>query len=86
MNTCLERSRSIAPLDKLKPSAVELHSGFDQIPQEATRMIDVELELDLSRSNAYFAEARRYSPGGAPDAKGWEQDLFYLERAKGNRL
>ncbi len=49
-------------------------------------MINVELKLDLSRSNAYFDEARRYSPGGAPDAKGWERDLFYIERAKGNRL
>jgi len=49
-------------------------------------MIDVDLNLDLSRSRAYFDEARRYSPGGAPDAKGWEQDLFYINRAKGNRL
>ena len=49
-------------------------------------MIDVELKLDLSRSNSYFDEAHRYSPGGAPDAKGWERDLFYIERAKGNRL
>ena len=49
-------------------------------------MINVDLKLDLSRSNAYFNEARRYSPGGAPDAKGWERDLFYIERAKGNRL
>ena len=49
-------------------------------------MINVELKLDLSRSKAYFDEARRYSPGGAPDAKGWERDLFYIERAKGNRL
>ena len=24
--------------------------------------------------------------GGAPDAKGWERDMFYIERAKGNRL
>ncbi len=54
--------------------------------QEGTSVINVELELDLSRSNAYFDEARRYSPGGAPDAKGWERDLFYIERAKGNRL
>ncbi len=49
-------------------------------------MIDVELKVDLSRSNAYFDDARQYSPGGAPDAKGWERDLFYIERAKGNRL
>ena len=49
-------------------------------------MIDVELNLDLSKSQAYFEEARRYSPGGAPDAKGWERDMFYIERAKGNRL
>ena len=49
-------------------------------------MINVELKLNLSRSNAYFDDARRYSPGGAPDAKGWERDLFYIERAKGNRL
>ena len=49
-------------------------------------MIDVELMLDLSKSQAYFEEARRYSPGGAPDAKGWERDMFYIERAKGNRL
>jgi hypothetical protein len=39
-------------------------------------MIDVELKLDLSKSTAYRDEARRYSPGGAPDAKGWEQDLW----------
>ncbi len=49
-------------------------------------MINVELKLDLSKSRAYFNVARRYSPGGAPDAKGWEQDLFYIERAKGNRV
>ena len=49
-------------------------------------MTNVDLKLDLSRSNAYFNEARRYSPGGTPDAKGWERDLFYIERAKGNRL
>ena len=49
-------------------------------------MINVELKLDLSRSKAYFDEARNYSPQGAPDAKGWKQDLFYIERAKGNRL
>ena len=49
-------------------------------------MINVELKLDLSRSNAYFDEARRYSPEGAPDAKGWKRDMFYIERAKGNRL
>ena len=49
-------------------------------------MINVDLKLDLSKSNAFFDEARLYSPGGAPDAKGWEQDLFYIKRAKGNRL
>ena len=48
--------------------------------------IDVQLKVDLSKSSAYFDEARRYSPGGAPDAKGWERDLFYIERAKSNRL
>ena len=49
-------------------------------------MLDVELKIDLSKSQAYYEEARKYSPGGAPDAKPWEQDLFYLERAQGNRL
>ena len=49
-------------------------------------MIDVELKLDLSKSQAYYKEARRYSPGGAPDAKGWDGDLFYIDRAQGNRL
>ena len=49
-------------------------------------MIDVPLKVDLSKSKAYFEEARRYSPGGTPDGKSWEQDLFYIERAKGNRL
>ena len=49
-------------------------------------MIDVELMLDLSKSKAYYEEARRYSPDGAPDAKGWDRDLFYIERARGNRL
>ena len=49
-------------------------------------MIDVELRLNLSKSRAYHEEARRYSPGGAPDAKGWDRDMFYIERARGNRL
>ena len=49
-------------------------------------MIDVKLKLDLSKSQAYYKEARRYSPGGAPDAKGWDGDLFYIDRAQGNRL
>ena len=49
-------------------------------------MIDVELMLDLSKSKEYYEEARRYSPDGAPDAKGWDRDLFYIERARGNRL
>ena len=49
-------------------------------------MIDVPLKVELSKSRAYFEEASRYSPGGTPDGKSWEQDLFYVERAKGNRL
>ena len=46
----------------------------------------VELKVDLSRSKAYFDEARRYSPEGAPDAKGWKRDMFSIARAKRNRL
>ena len=49
-------------------------------------MIDVELKIDLSKSQAYYEEARKYSPGGAPDGKPWERNLFYIERAQGNRL
>ena len=49
-------------------------------------MIDVALTVNLSRSQAYYEEALRYSPGGAPDGKGWEKDRFYIERAKGSRI
>ena len=49
-------------------------------------MIDVELKVNLSRSRALYQEAVGYSPGGAPDAKGWDGDMFYVERANGNRL
>lgn len=49
-------------------------------------MIDVELKLNLSKSQAYLQEAVRSAPGGAPDGKGWGRDMFYIERARGNRL
>ena len=49
-------------------------------------MIDIELKVDLSRSRELFQEAVGYSPGGAPDDKGWARDMFYVERANGNRL
>ena len=49
-------------------------------------MLDVELKVDLSRSRTLYQEALGYSPGGTPDAKGWDGDMFYVERVDGNRL
>src|SRR5687768_12110563 len=46
-------------------------------------MIDVKLKVDLSKSRAYYHEALRYAPGGAPDGKGWGANTIYVQRAKG---
>ena len=48
--------------------------------------IDVRLEVDLSRSRAFYDDAVRHAPGGAPDNKAWDGDMFYVERAQGCRL
>src|SRR5687767_13919718 len=46
-------------------------------------MIDVKLKVELSKSRAYYQEALKCAPGGAPDGKGWGKDTIYVQRAKG---
>lgn len=46
-------------------------------------MIEVPVKLNLATSRSFYQEALRYSPGGAPDGKGWGPNQIYLDRAKG---
>ena len=60
--------------------------GGDRVRGRGKDVIDIELKVDLSRSRAFYEDAVKHTPGGAPDNKGWVGDLFYLERAEGCRL
>ena len=49
-------------------------------------LFEVNLTIDLSKSQAYYKEACRYAPGGAPDGKGWGPDQFYVASAYGSHI
>ena len=49
-------------------------------------MLEVDLTVNLSKSRTYYEEACRYTPGGAPDGKGWDGDQFYVETASGSHI